>query len=156
PGNLDDSIKAALKQESGKSYDPSNLTKEERAELRKALIETFGTPASPRVNVSLDDRYVGLLKLSYGKATAVPFNTEDHLAGGSELYRKPCMHCHGVPGDGRGPTGPWLHPHPRDYRQGVFKYKSSDSETKKPRFDDLRRTLQKGIDGTSMPAFGLL
>ncbi len=81
------------------------------------------------------------------------------LAKGSELYRRHCMHCHGVAGDGRGPTGAWVDPHPRDYRQGVFKFLSTTKAaiaSGKPRKEDLIRTLEKGIDGTSMPAFGLL
>jgi mono/diheme cytochrome c family protein len=81
------------------------------------------------------------------------------LARGSELYRRHCLHCHGLAGDGRGPTGAWVDPHPRDYRQGMFKFLSTNKAqagTGKPRKDDLLRTLEKGIDGTSMPAFGLL
>lgn len=80
------------------------------------------------------------------------------LRRGSELYRKHCLHCHGLSGDGRGPTGPWVHPHPRDYRQGLFKFRSTNPTVSsgKPRKSDLYRTLERGIDGTSMPAFGLL
>jgi mono/diheme cytochrome c family protein len=162
PGLLDESIKAALKkEESSKSYDPAKLTADERKALRMALTETFGTPAAPSVKVPLGARDAPLLSLKYDKGPPMPFNAETHLARGSELFRKHCMHCHGVAGDGRGPTGPWLHPHPRDYRQGQFKYVSSQDigaglGRRKPRLDDLRRTIQKGIDGTSMPAFGLL
>jgi mono/diheme cytochrome c family protein len=63
-----------------------------------------------------------------------------------------------VSGDGRGPTVPWVHPHPRDYRQGQFKFMSTTTgvPTRKPRRADLVRVLHQGIDGTSMPAFGLL
>jgi mono/diheme cytochrome c family protein len=68
------------------------------------------------------------------------------------------MHCHGVPGDGRGPTGPWVSPHPRDYRSGIFKFISTDTRIagRKPSRRDLHRTLEHGIEGTSMPSFGLL
>jgi len=84
--------------------------------------------------------------------------TSADLAKGSRLYRRHCLHCHGVNGDGRGPTGPWLHPHPRDYRQGLFKFISSSLKLKarKPRRADLHRVLMHGIDGTSMPSFSLL
>src|SRR5262249_13951986 len=81
------------------------------------------------------------------------------LYKGSDLYRRHCMHCHGVSGDGRGPTAPWVHPHPRDYRAGKFKFISSGKPASggaKPRRADLIRTLSKGIEGTSMPAFALL
>jgi mono/diheme cytochrome c family protein len=80
------------------------------------------------------------------------------LTEGSVLYRKNCLHCHGLSGDGRGPTGKWLNPPPRDYRLGAFKFTSSSQPEgeRKPRRDDLRRILMNGIDGTSMPSFHLL
>jgi mono/diheme cytochrome c family protein len=64
-----------------------------------------------------------------------------------------------VDGDGRGPTGPWLSPHPRDYRLGRFKFMSTALSVgggRKPRREDLVRTVRVGIDGSSMPSFALL
>src|SRR5207253_9865578 len=65
---------------------------------------------------------------------------------------------HGLAGDGRGPAGAWLNPHPRDYRSGEFKFASAVPKkgSRKPRREDLLRTLRVGIDGTSMPSFALL
>ncbi len=71
--------------------------------------------------------------------------------GGYSLYRRHCLHCHGVSGDGAGPTAPYLYPRPRDYRPGIFKFTSTGLN--KPTRDDLRKTLLYGIAGTSMPAF---
>jgi hypothetical protein len=51
----------------------------------------------------------------------------DTLARGSSLYRLQCLHCHGLSGNGRGPTAAWVNPHPRDYRSGVFKFTSSSA-----------------------------
>ena len=48
------------------------------------------------------------------------------LREGSKLYRVHCLHCHGLTGDGRGPTSKWVNPHPRDYRRGLFKFQSVD------------------------------
>ena len=76
------------------------------------------------------------------------------LAQGSVIYRRYCLQCHGVSGDGRGPTGPWVNPHPRDYRQGAFKFISTNAG--KPSRDDLYRVLNTGVEGTSMPSFTLL
>ena len=69
-----------------------------------------------------------------------------------------CLHCHGLEGNGRGPTGPWLNPPPRDYRLGIFKYTSStqDQNARKPRRDDILHVLAFGIEGTSMPSFNVL
>jgi mono/diheme cytochrome c family protein len=73
-------------------------------------------------------------------------------AGGYSLYRRNCLHCHGVSGAGDGPTAPFLYPTPRDYRKGIFKFTSTPSG-KPPARSDLRRTISNGLHGTSMPAF---
>jgi mono/diheme cytochrome c family protein len=62
-----------------------------------------------------------------------------------------------VAGNGRGPTAPWVNPHPRDYRLGKFKFTSTKGgNERKPRRVDLLRTLREGIETTTMPSFGLL
>jgi mono/diheme cytochrome c family protein len=75
--------------------------------------------------------------------------------GGYALYRRNCLHCHGVSGAGDGPTAPFLYPIPRDYRKGIFKFTSTASGAKPDR-SDLRRTITNGLHGTSMPAFDAL
>jgi mono/diheme cytochrome c family protein len=77
------------------------------------------------------------------------------LKEGRNLYMQHCLHCHGVSGDGNGPTARFLNPRPRDYRQGVFKFKSTHAPMK-PSHDDLERILKDGIPGTYMPSFVLL
>jgi mono/diheme cytochrome c family protein len=145
-GRLDESIaKIGSPGLGGSTLDPNKLSPEDRRELQDALEKVFGTPASPKVAVPGAEG----LKLDEGA-----------LAGGSEQYRWQCLHCHGLAGDGRGPTGPWVQPHPRDYRQGTFKFISSDRDIgpklRKPRREDLLRTIEKGIEGTSMPSFNQL
>lgn len=71
------------------------------------------------------------------------------------LYRLHCAHCHGITGDGAGPTAVFLNPYPRDYRQGKFKFKST-AEAEKPTKVDLLRILTEGIPGTAMPSFRVL
>ena len=95
-----------------------------------------------------------LLKVRDAAADA-PFKT---LAQGSKVFRYHCVHCHGLTGDGRGPTGPWVVPHPRNYRSGEFKFISTKPEVnlKKPHREVLLRTLRNGIENTSMPSFALL
>jgi mono/diheme cytochrome c family protein len=75
--------------------------------------------------------------------------------GGYALYRRNCLHCHGVSGAGDGPTAPFLYPTPRDYRKGIFKFTSTPTGAR-PHRDDLRRTIKNGLHGTSMPAFDAL
>ena len=77
------------------------------------------------------------------------------LRQGRAVYMKNCMHCHGVSGDGAGPTAQYLYPRPRDYRLGVFKFTSTLAAEKVSR-DDLHRIVKYGIPGTYMPSFLLL
>jgi mono/diheme cytochrome c family protein len=148
PGQLENHIAHLSDAEiGGKTLDPAKLKADDRQKIQHALNEIFGTPADPLVNVKGAEEYVKDLKLD-----------KDTLKEGSKVYRQHCMHCHGVTGDGRGPTGPWVNPTPRDYRQGLFKFISTDVtvDNRKPRRDDIHRILERGIEGTSMPSFGQL
>lgn len=71
------------------------------------------------------------------------------------LYRRHCVHCHGISGDGQGPTAAILNPYPRDYRPGVFKFKSTFPAAE-PTNEDLHRVISDGVPGTAMPSFALL
>jgi mono/diheme cytochrome c family protein len=147
PGRLDEHI-AQISQLGGKTLNPKDLDPAMRSQLAKALETSFGTPAKPLVKTEDEDGTAAVGELHLG---------EDVLTRGSALYRRHCLHCHGLTGDGRGPTGPWVNPHPRDYRLGMFKFISSEGNvSRKPRRQDLLRTLEVGIDGTSMPSFALL
>jgi mono/diheme cytochrome c family protein len=124
---------------------PEKMKAEDRQQLEKSLTGLFGTPAHPKVG-GVSEQVVAELKLD-----------PETLACGSATYRHQCLHCHGLTGDGRGPTSGWVNPHPRDYRQGIFKFTSSKQAEgeRKPRREDLLRTLREGINGTSMPSFRL-
>ena len=76
----------------------------------------------------------------------------EYQEGGYALYRRHCLHCHGVSGAGDGPTAEFLYPRPRDYRKGLFKFTSTPLG-EKPTREDLRKTIRHGLHGTSMPAF---
>ena len=77
------------------------------------------------------------------------------LTHGRLLYAEHCQHCHGVAGDGKGPTAPYLNVRPRDYRKGLFKFTSTKPGMKAHR-QDLARIVEDGIPGTYMPSFKLL
>lgn len=153
PGQLD--LHIATFKDKEETLDPKKLSAKDRDGLETAPREIFGTPAAPIVNLEGDavQQQLKELKLSKEKDAKTGKTT---LEEGSRVYRRHCMHCHGVTGDGRGPTGPWVNPHPRDYRQGKFKFVSTDADGRKPRREDIHRTLERGIEGTSMPSFGLL
>jgi plastocyanin/mono/diheme cytochrome c family protein len=73
-------------------------------------------------------------------------------ARGRRVYERYCAQCHGMGGDGQGEVAAWTKPKPRDFRQGVFKFRSTASGTL-PTTDDLDRTIRGGLYGTLMPPF---
>jgi len=78
------------------------------------------------------------------------------LQSGRNLYLRHCMHCHGVSGDGAGPTAQYFKVKPRDYRQGIIKFTSTKASVPRPSRDDLFRIIKLGVPGTYMPSFMLL
>ncbi len=75
------------------------------------------------------------------------------LARGRNIYLHMCVFCHGKNGNGGGPAVEYLYPWPRDFRKGIFKFRTTPTGTL-PRDEDLYRTIIKGVPGTSMPAWG--
>lgn len=71
---------------------------------------------------------------------------------GRYLFQKQCTICHGTTGRGDGPWAEGLTDKPRNFRSGVFKFRSTAFGTL-PTDDDLRRTIRSGISGTAMPFF---
>ncbi len=121
---------------------------EYQQQIADVLEAMFGTPDNPFVlpETGLDARK---LKMAAGAAWS------DQKGSSYGLYRQHCVHCHGISGDGRGPTALFLNPYPRDYRQGVFKFKSTYTSAR-PTQEDLHRVMVNGIPGTAMPSFSLL
>ena len=71
---------------------------------------------------------------------------------GSHIYDQMCIDCHGRSGRGDGPWAGELKSRPRNFRTGVFKFRTTPLG-KLPLETDLRRTIRSGISGTAMPAF---
>ena len=130
------------------------LTEVQLQELADAMADLFGTPDQPFVPALEDVDTAGVLNQTYLDKAAGPVGS-DEIGRERGLYRKHCVHCHGITGDGAGPTAAFLNPYPRDYRAGIFKFKTT-SGTNPPTHADLKRTLVEGINGTSMPSFRLL
>jgi mono/diheme cytochrome c family protein len=117
-------------------------------EIADVLAGMFGTPDQPYAfpESGLDQQRLDL-------AAGAAYSDEAGVSHG--LYRKHCVHCHGITGDGRGPTARFLNPYPRDYRQGLFKFKNTYNSAK-PTDEDLHRVMMNGVPGTAMPSFSLL
>ncbi len=95
------------------------------------------------------------LALHNNEIADLDFEIKSYSVAQKGLYRQHCSHCHGTTGGGDGPTALFLNPYPRDYRQGKFKFKSTERDAK-PTTADLRRILVDGINDTAMPTVGLL
>lgn len=148
PGQLPYLLTNVSEKDRLKILEPSKLAEDQKRLLEETLIALFGTPLHPQVE-SKNEKALEELHLD-----------EETLSKGSMLYRQHCLHCHGLTGNGRGPTAAWVNPHPRDYRPGIFKFTSTRHDTarkhgRKPRRADLLRVLREGVEGTSMPSFGL-
>ncbi|MEX0641632.1 MAG: cytochrome c [Pirellulales bacterium] len=123
------------------------VSPENQLAIANTLDAMFGTPDQPFAmpETGLDERK---LKMAAGPVWG---NLPGEKRG---LYRRHCAHCHGINGDGQGPTASILNPYPRDYRPGVFKFKSTYLSAE-PTEEDLRRVVNDGVPGTAMPAFRL-
>ncbi|MGB5079113.1 MAG: c-type cytochrome [Burkholderiales bacterium] len=69
-----------------------------------------------------------------------------------ELYQLRCAVCHGEKGAGDGPAAEFLHPRPRDFTRGLWKFKTSPGDLP-PRDTDIFSTIKSGLTGTSMPGW---
>lgn len=74
---------------------------------------------------------------------------------GRYVYQQNCVVCHGERGNGQGELAEQLSPKPRDFRYGMFKYRSTPWG-KLPTDDDLLRTIRNGRSGTAMGIFAHL
>jgi mono/diheme cytochrome c family protein len=130
------------------------FSSQQRTDIDEALQALFGTPDEPTLP-SIEGSEIGkLMSLTRLKLAAGPVGS-DEQGRAQGLYREHCAHCHGITGDGAGPTAAFLNPYPRDYRKGQFKFKSTPVG-QKPTHDDLKRIVLEGIAGTAMPSFKLL
>jgi len=125
------------------SDEPNGGSQKDIATVLEAM---FGTPDEPFVlpEMNLDIKKIRM-------AAGPVWSNEKGKHG---LFRQHCVHCHGITGNGHGPTAPFLNPYPRDFRAAKFKFKSTERDAM-PTTDDLRHTVNEGIAGTAMPSFKL-
>jgi len=116
---------------------------------RGLIAEWFGTLENPKIpEVLKDGDYADLisesnLKLAVGTSDA------------PGIYVQQCVSCHGLSGQGRGNVAASQDPYPRDFRMGVFKFKSSPRSAR-PLKEDIEKTLRVGLSGSQMPIFNKL
>jgi len=78
---------------------------------------------------------------------------KDLLEKGKKVYFKRCVWCHGVEGGGDGPSADRLFTRPRNFIQGTFKIRWTDSG-ELPLDINLVNTVKNGLQGSAMPAWG--
>lgn len=117
------------------------------SDAQSVLAERFGTPDNPKLPelFEQDEQLASLLSLDHLWAASGP----NHPGRG--LYRTHCASCHGINGDGRGRTAALVNPYPRDFRAGIFKFKST-LRAAKPLKEDLAKVIKQGIAGSAMVA----
>lgn len=125
-------------------------------DVDSALEALFGSPNDPKWPEDLfrATAAANLVDLENLQRAAGPISSaKDGTHRG--LFREHCVVCHGLEGGGAGPASQFQDPYPRDYRHGVFKWKSTDRGAK-PTKADLYDLLVRGVPGTGMPSFSLL
>lgn len=82
-------------------------------------------------------------------------NLTGHAAAAEGTYRRYCVGCHGVLGDGEGENAQWIDPKPRNFTLGIFKCRSTTTGTL-PLDSDLYKTIGRGLDNSNMPSWNPL
>lgn len=138
----------------GEEGEVLSLSDDITRDVADILAGLFGTPDDPQLPVveGVDNKQLAVMRRLKMAAGPVGSDADGRPHG---LYREHCGHCHGISGDGAGPTAEFLNPYPRDYRLGLYKFKST-KKGEKPTHEDLTRVVLNGIPGTAMPSFALL
>lgn len=71
---------------------------------------------------------------------------------GKSIYEAKCAPCHGSDGKGNGMFAFNLNPKPRDFTKGMYKFRTTKSGSI-PTDDNLTQSINRGLHGTSMPAW---
>lgn len=121
------------------------------ADVRQVMESFFGTPDSPKLPDAIPPGLIEPENLARA-AGPVSSDKEDTHFG---IYRGRCVVCHALDGSGAGPAAELQRPYPRDFRAGVFKFKSTPRGAK-PTKEDLLASLRRGAPGSAMPAFDRL
>jgi mono/diheme cytochrome c family protein len=99
---------------------------------------------------------VGLVAAGAGSAgPSASGERQGRVVNGRVVYEQNCAVCHGTSGDGRGMAQMMLRTKPRDFREGIFKFRSTPTGSL-PTDEDLFGTISKGLRGTGMIAQGHL
>jgi len=116
---------------------------------------TFSTWSGRDSSLRSSVLFAALAGLALTAFTQAP---ESHVGDphrGKAVYERFCTQCHGPRGNGGGEVAAYATPRPRDFRQGLFKFRSTPFGSL-PTVADLDRTVSHGLYGTAMPPFGAI
>jgi mono/diheme cytochrome c family protein len=113
--------------------------------LSAALILALSAVSSAQMTKYEEDQRLGNTEAHVGHLSG-------HAANAQMTYRRFCVGCHGVEGDGEGENAQWLDPKPRNFTLGQFKCRSTPTGTL-PTDEDLYNTIGRGIVNSNMPAW---
>jgi mono/diheme cytochrome c family protein len=115
----------------------------------KAIIRlgVSGSPM-PGFDNELTDREITSLIKHLRHISNTQFNPNPITGPAEQLYLNHCAACHGVNGNGDGPTASQLSPSPRTFRNARWMAAQSDEQ--------LSSVIIDGRKGTAMPPFGAL
>ena len=140
-------LHAASLTREGSDQDPRSVAKK-ASELVEQWFGTLDDPKWPGEELEADLEPVRMDSVS--RCAGPVGRGVDKVERG--VFRKHCVSCHGLTGDGLGAAAMLVEPYPRDFRRGTFKFKST-LVGRKPTRQDIHRTLYEGIPGTAMPSF---
>jgi len=101
----------------------------------------------PGVGVSQDESMAEIVEALQTRVDSLTNNA--HLERGRSIYSQACAPCHGIRGDGSGPAAQGFDPAPRNFRRGVYKFRTTISGAL-PIDEDLEHTVREGVPGTEM------
>ena len=78
-----------------------------------------------------------------------------HAAAGALDYKRSCIGCHGVRGNGMGDNATWVEPKPRDFTTGAYKCRSTPTGSL-PTDQDIYNSIARGFNTTAMPSWASL
>lgn len=114
-------------------------------DIARSVVGHFGYQTPAAVWHSNPEIYADM---SWPPSSNVPANA----ANAQRIYLEKCAFCHGPDGRGNGASAPSMIPRPRDFSQGLFKYKTT-AEGAPPTDDDLIRVVRDGLHASGMPYF---
>ncbi len=118
------------------------------------LFSAGGVALGQGASDTSDEIPPGMTLWETATAPNVPASPE-LLSRGQQLYGIRCAICHGKQGDGEGPAARFMADKPRNFRRGIFKFRTAKPDGL-PTDADFFRSITAGFPGYGMPPYRYL